>query len=115
MNASNAENSRKPATAAAPVVAGLATDPLSSVASGSRSASAVATSTPAANAMKGCRRWRRRSAAVPPSKVEKKGRIANAISTAFDQTLAGAHARRGNGLLDLDHQALGVQVHDVAD
>ena len=60
---------------------GLAPAPINAVPSGSRSADAVATSTPAANAMNGCSRCRSRIAAEPPSRVEKKGRMAKTIST----------------------------------
>src|SRR5690242_6932090 len=49
---------------------------MSPLASGRRSAIAVATRTPAANAMNGCSRWWNRSAAIPPASVEKKGRRA---------------------------------------
>src|SRR5579859_5945463 len=106
MNASSAENSRKPTTAAAPGTIGLVSGPIRSVASGNRSAKAVATRTPAANAMNGWSRWRRRMAAVPPSRVEKKGRIAKAISTRTRPYQAAKVSRRRRAPLPL------VMVHD---
>jgi hypothetical protein len=62
-------------TAATPTASDDST-PTRSNASGSRSATAVATTTPAASAMNACSRWRSRSAAIPPARVEKNGRIA---------------------------------------
>jgi hypothetical protein len=50
--------------------------------------SAVATRTPAAKAMMGCKRCRKRIAAEPPSRVEKKGRTAKTISTRLASILS---------------------------
>ena len=60
---------------------------------------AVATRTPDANAMNGWSRCRRRSAAMPPTNVEKKGRIAAigiALSVA-EQAGGSSHAEHGQG------------------